>query len=87
MKNSIKKLEKLLHKALNIQSLEIIDETTKHAGHAAIRDNIFELTHVLIKISSLDLKGLSRVDQHRQVYAALKPAMTEGLHAVRLIIN
>lgn len=87
MKNSIKKLEKLLHKALNIQSLEIIDETIQHAGHVAMKDNVFELTHVLIKISSLDLNGLSRVDQHRKIYAVLKPAISEGLHAVRLVIN
>lgn len=87
MKNSIKKLEKLLQEAFNIQSLEIIDETTQHAGHVAMKDNIFELTHVLIKISSLDLKGISRVEQHRQVYKALKSAMAEGLHAVRLVIN
>lgn len=87
MKISIKKLEKLLQEAFDIQSLEIINETIQHAGHAAMKDNIFELTHVLIKISSSDLNGLSRIEQHRKIYTALKPAISEGLHAVRLVIN
>ena len=79
-------MQKLLRNAFNVAHLEIIDESAQHAHHAAIRDNSEKLTHINIRIQAAELSGLSRIAQHRAIYAVLQPAIDIGLHAVRIEI-
>ena len=66
--------------------LEIINESNLHAGHnpeaAATND-----THYRIRISAKALGGKSRVNQHREINAALKFAFDEGLHALAIEVK
>lgn len=86
MKKSIKRIENLLQKSLNIKILEVIDESALHIGHPPMLDNKYEVTHVCIKIASPDLQELNRVDQHRRLYDILQPELNNGLHSVRFQI-
>ena len=75
-------LEATFHPA----ELEIINESNLHAGHnpeaAATND-----THYRILISAPSLSGKSRVNQHREINAALKFAFDEGLHALAIEVK
>jgi len=86
MKNSITRIENLLRNALNIENLDVIDESNLHVGHAHMLENKHELTHVCVKISSKDLQALSKVEQHRLLYKILHPEIDNGLHSIRFQI-
>lgn len=86
LKNSIESINKLLRDSLKIEFLEIIDESAKHAGHGAMRYSTEALTHIWIRISAAALTKMSRIEQHRKLYAILQPAIDSGLHAIRFEI-
>lgn len=86
LKNSIENIKKILKAAFSVDHLEVIDESAQHAHHAAVRDTAEALTHIHIRIQAAELSGLSRIAQHRAIYAALQPAIDSGLHAVQIEI-
>lgn len=62
--------------------LVIIDDSAKHAGHAGAKPG--GETHFTVKIVSDAFAGKNAVARHRMVYAALKPLLDEGLHALAI---
>jgi BolA protein len=69
-------------------SLEIIDESRKHAGHAH-RMGLGEggETHFQLKMVSDSFAGLSRVSRSRAVHEALAGEFSTGLHALSLVLK
>jgi BolA protein len=64
-------------------SLEVIDESAKHAGHAGHRPG--GETHFRVKIISPVFKDMNRIAQHRAIYEALADDIQEGgIHALAL---
>jgi BolA family transcriptional regulator, general stress-responsive regulator len=80
------RMRSALEAAFHPSLLEIINESNLHAGHnpeaAATND-----THYRIRISAEALGGKSRVNQHREINAALKFAFDEGLHALAIEVK
>lgn len=66
---------------LQPESIEVMDDSASHAGHAGARSGggHFELT-----IVSPVFAGKSRVQRHRLVYEALAPLMRRSIHALAL---
>ena len=60
--------------------LSIIDESSKHAGHAGAHPD--GETHFRIEITSEKFAGLSRVARHRLINDSLKEFFHKGLHAL-----
>jgi BolA family transcriptional regulator, general stress-responsive regulator len=67
--------------ALEPISLDIIDESHKHAGHAGARDGG---GHYAINIVSAQFVGKNTVARHRMIYSALGELMKREIHAVTL---
>jgi BolA family transcriptional regulator, general stress-responsive regulator len=70
-------------------SLEVIDESRKHAGHAHVmsRPGIAAgagETHFRIKVVSQSFAGKSRVERHRLINALLAQELAEGVHALAI---
>lgn len=63
-------------------TLEVIDESALHAGHAGARAG--GETHYRVALVSADFAGLNRVKRHRLVYAALAAEIADGVHALSL---
>ncbi|MGA2793891.1 MAG: BolA family protein [Roseiarcus sp.] len=63
-------------------SLEIEDESHRHAGHAGAREG--GETHYRIKVASARFSGKGRIERHRMVYALLADEMAQGVHALAL---
>jgi BolA protein len=81
--NMTSRLRAKLDAALSPLSLDIEDESAKHAGHAGAREG--GETHYRIRIVSRSFAGLSRVQRQRLVYAAVAEELTERVHALSLV--
>ncbi len=63
-----------------IDSLQVIDDSHLHAGHAGAREG----SHLRVLIVSPRLAGLNRVARHRLVYDALRELIPQGIHALAI---
>lgn len=76
-----------MHQALMARlvptSLEVLDESAAHAGHAGANGTGFG-THFRVRIASPLFTGKSRVAQHRLVYDALQEFIDQGVHALAI---
>lgn len=79
------RMEKALLEAFSPSLLSIVDESSRHAGHAGAREG--GESHYNVKIVSAAFEGKSRVERHRMVYAVLQPFIDEGVHALAIEAN
>jgi BolA protein len=70
-----------LERELTPLSLEIIDDSAKHAGHAGAREG----GHFRVVLVAEAFKGRSQLERHRLVYAAVAPLMGQGVHALSIV--
>ena len=76
----IENMRSLLAK-LEPVSLDIIDESHKHAGHAGARAGG---GHYVLNIVSKKFVGKNTVARHRMIYLALEPMMKQEIHALTI---
>ena len=74
-----------LRTALAPTTLEVLDESYAHEGHAGANGTGFG-THFRVRIASPSFTGLPRVRQHRLVYDALQEFIDRGAHAIAIEI-
>ena len=60
----------------------MIDESSRHIGHAGSRPE--GETHFRVRIASSQLNGLTRVAQHRAINEALADELKGGVHALAI---
>lgn len=70
-------------------TLEIIDDSASHAGHAgaadhASRTGAHDGTHFEISIVSPAFSGQSPVSRHRMIYQLLGDLMQTRIHALKI---
>lgn len=65
-------------------SLEIIDESHKHAGHAGARGGG---GHYALRIVSAQFAGKNTMARHRMIYSALGEMMKREIHALNIQAN
>lgn len=70
-----------LAEAFNPESLELVDESAKHAGHAG---NKAGGGHYLVTVVSEAFAGKSTIQRHRMVYEALGDMMKREIHALSI---
>lgn len=68
--------------ALEPLSLEIVDESDRHVGHAGAAPG--GQTHWRLSIVSPRFAGQSKVARHRMVYQALGELMQHPIHALNI---
>jgi BolA family transcriptional regulator, general stress-responsive regulator len=81
---TLETIEKKLHDAFFPKILEITDESHKHAGHSGWKAG--QITHLHIKISSIEFIGKNQVTIHKMIYKALDYELKHGLHAVSITL-
>lgn len=64
------------------EHLEVINESSQHAGHAG--DDGSGESHWRVVIAAESLAGKSRLEKHRAVHAALGPQIIGRLHALAI---
>ena len=73
-----------LEAAFAPDSLEIVDESHRHAGHAGARDG---RGHFVVRIVSDRFKDVKSLARHRMVYAALGDLMQTDIHALSVVAS
>lgn len=63
-------------------SIELVDDSGRHAGHAGARPE--GGTHWSLDIVSAQFEGKSTVARHRLVYQALGELMNAPIHALQI---
>ncbi len=77
----IPRIKQLLTDSLNAQSVEVIDESHKHAGHAGAKTG---MGHFEVHIVADAFAGKSLIQKHRMVYDALGDMMKTDIHALSI---
>ena len=62
--------------------LEVIDESSRHQGHAGWREA--GETHFRVRIATRQFAGKSRIAQHRAVMDELSAELKAGVHALAI---
>jgi BolA protein len=76
-------LEQRLREALQPVTLEVIDESHQHQGHAGANGTGMG-SHFRVRVTSHIFTGKSAVMRHRLVYDALQDFLAQGLHALAI---
>ena len=72
-----------LREELAPTTLEVIDESHQHAGHAGANGTGYG-SHFRVRIASPLFADKPRVARHRLVYDALKEFIDQGVHAIAI---
>jgi BolA family transcriptional regulator, general stress-responsive regulator len=80
MNTRVDRLRSALQTALSPTSLEIRDDSAKHAGHAGAREG----GHFHVTIVAPGFAGRGPVERHRMVYAAAAELMGRDIHALSI---
>ncbi|KAF8941589.1 bola-like protein [Dissophora ornata] len=73
-----------LTELLQPTALEIINDSSKHAHHSAMRGVSSKETHFRVNVVSDAFTGKSTMQRHRLIYGALSKDFEAGLHALSL---
>jgi len=77
----VAEIRRRLTAALAPVSLDIEDESHRHAGHAGARDG---RGHFRVRIVSTAFEGMLPLARHRAVYAALGDYLQTDIHALSI---
>ena len=77
------RIETRLTEAFSPERLVVLDESHHHAGHQPDITGTGE-THMRVRIVAEGFSGLTRLQRHRVINDALKPAFDAGLHALAI---
>ncbi|MBI3155217.1 MAG: BolA family transcriptional regulator [Burkholderiales bacterium] len=73
-------IDAALRSALQPESLQVIDDSHLHVGHAGAREG----RHFTVRLSCAAFAGKPRVARHRLVYDALASLIPQGIHALAI---
>jgi BolA protein len=76
------RITRTLTEAFRPVSLEVVDESDRHKGHAGARPG--GESHFRIRITAEAFRGMNRVAMHRAVNEALAREFDAGLHALAI---
>lgn len=74
-------LRSALEQAFAPSTLEVIDDSAAHAGHAGARSG----GHYRVKLVAEAFRGHSPLERHRLVYAAVAPLLSGSVHALNIV--
>jgi BolA family transcriptional regulator, general stress-responsive regulator len=83
------RIKVILQEAFTPSSIEVIDESHKHASHAHAMKRPGTAggaggTHFRVKLVSERFRGQSRVDRHRAINQLLNSEFESGMHALAI---
>ena len=84
MKNYFEEIQSKLNEELELEDIEIVDNSHKHKGHKFYSPEKF---HLHLKIKSIYLSSLSRVSAHKIIMKILKDDLKTKIHALEISIE
>jgi BolA family transcriptional regulator, general stress-responsive regulator len=77
----VERIRSELERSLHPDSIELIDDSHRHAGHAGARDG---RGHFRVQIVSREFEGLRPLQRHQLVYRSLGELMQTDIHALSI---
>ena len=84
MKNYFDEIKAKINNKIEVEDIEIVDNTQKHKGHKFFSPNKF---HLHLKIKSLYLNSLSRVSSQKIIMKILSDDLKSKIHALEISIE
>ena len=84
MKNYFEEIEIKLKRNIKLESLEIVDNSHLHKGHKFFSS---EKYHLHLKIKSLYLKSMTRINAQKMIMRLLKDELKTKIHALEISIE
>ena len=84
MKNYFEEICKKLKDEIEIENIDIVDNSHKHKKHKSFSPEKF---HLHLKIKSLYLNSISRVNAHKIIMKVLKNELSTKIHALEISIE
>ena len=84
MKNYFNEIKAKINNKIEVENIEIVDNTHKHKGHKFYSPNKF---HLHLKIKSLYLNSLSRVSSQKIIMKILSDDLKTKIHALEISIE
>ena len=84
MKNYFEEIRKKLHSEIEIEHIDIVDNSNKHKKHKSFSPEKF---HLHLKIKSLYLNSFSRVNAQKMIMKVLKEDLNTKIHALEISIE
>lgn len=77
----VDRINALLVAAFEPESLDVEDDSAKHAGHEGAKSG---MGHFNVTIVSAHFNGMKMLARHRAIYAALDDMMKTDIHALAI---
>tara|TARA_B100000700_G_C14713611_1_gene700295 strand:+ start:461 stop:715 length:255 start_codon:yes stop_codon:yes gene_type:complete len=84
MKNFIENLKDKIKQNIQLNKIEILDNTHDHVKHKSFQKNKFHLTLI---IDSQELKTLSKIEAHKKIMKTLSHELKNQIHALEIKIK
>ncbi len=84
MEEYLKSIEKKLKQKISFEKLEIIDNSHKHKNHKFFSKDKY---HLHLKIKSIYLKSLSRLNAQKLIMKTLNEDLEKKIHALEITIE
>ena len=84
MKNYFEEIRLKLNSEIDIENIEIVDNSHKHRGHRFFSPEKF---HLHLKVKSLYLSSLSRVSAQKMIMKVLSNELKTKIHALEISIE
>ena len=84
MKSFIEIIKEKILNNMQVNKIEIIDNTHRHRHHKSFNKS---KVHLKIIIESDDLKSLNRLDAHKKITNLLKNEIETKIHSLEIKIN
>ena len=84
MRNYFEEIKKKIEDQIKFEKIEIIDNSSKHRGHKFFSP---EKLHLHLKIKSLYLSSLSRVNAQKTIMKILRDDLDKKIHALEISIE
>ena len=84
MKNYFEEICSKLNSEIQIENIDIVDNSHKHKRHKSFSPEKF---HLHLKIKSLYLNSLSRVKAQKMIMKVLKDDLKTKIHALEISIE
>ena len=84
MKNYFEEIRLKLNSEIDIENIEIVDNSHKHKGHRYFSPEKF---HLHLKVKSLYLSSLSRVSAQKMIMKVLNNELKTKIHALEISIE
>ena len=84
MKDYFIEIEKKIRNQINLENIEIINNSHKHKGHKFFSK---EKLHLHLKIKSTYLNSLTRINAQKLIMRILKDDLKNKIHALQISIE